>query len=109
MERCVFVKLDSFTFFYRGLNGFVSAAIAFNILHISQRLVTLYDPTNPVLRPKLIHCKVRHRTTSCNSQSSQCDSSDITDNIVSIKLLRAMHKIFAYIRETNSINIKLLI
>ncbi|KAL0112102.1 hypothetical protein PUN28_013376 [Cardiocondyla obscurior] len=49
-------------------------------IFVLQRLVTLYDPTNPVLRPKLLQCKGR-RKISCNQQSSQCDSIDCTDNI----------------------------
>jgi len=45
--------------------------------------VTLYDPTNPVLRPKLLQYIERHKTASYNLRSSQCDFTDITDNIVS--------------------------
>lgn len=54
---------------------------------IPQRLVTLYDPTNPVLRPKLVQCKARHKIVSYNLRSNECDSIDSTDNIVSIEFL----------------------
>lgn len=60
----------------------------FNTLIILQRLVTLYDPTNPVLRSKLLQYIARHKTASYNLRSSQCDFTDITDitdNIVSIE------------------------
>lgn len=50
--------------------------------------MTLYDPTNPVLRPKLIQCKTRQETTQYNAQSSQSDPIDITDNIVGTKYER---------------------
>ncbi|KAK0180736.1 hypothetical protein PV327_003090 [Microctonus hyperodae] len=46
---------------------------------ILQRLVKLYDPTNPAIRPLLIHYKERHRITSHSSQSSQCDSVNSSD------------------------------
>ncbi|KAH0535397.1 uncharacterized protein LOC123267719 [Cotesia glomerata] len=46
---------------------------------VLQRLVTLYDPTNPVFRPLLVRYRARRRTTSHGSQSSQCDSLDSSD------------------------------
>ncbi|XP_057334647.1 uncharacterized protein LOC130673595 [Microplitis mediator] len=46
---------------------------------VLQRLVTLYDPTNPAFRPLLIRYRARRRTTSHGSQSSQCDSLDSSD------------------------------
>nr|XP_033323093.1 uncharacterized protein LOC117218656 [Megalopta genalis] len=49
-------------------------------IFVLQRLVTLYDPTNPVIRPRIVHCRLRHRTTSHSSQSSQCDSIDLVEN-----------------------------
>ncbi|XP_011686419.1 PREDICTED: uncharacterized protein LOC105449118 [Wasmannia auropunctata] len=50
-------------------------------IFVLQRLVTLYDPTNPVLRPKLVQCKARQKVSS-NLRSNQCDSTtDSTDNI----------------------------
>ncbi|XP_053987652.1 uncharacterized protein LOC128881032 [Hylaeus volcanicus] len=49
-------------------------------IFVLQRLVTLYDPTNPVIRPRIIQCRLRHRTTSQSSQSSQCDSIDLLVN-----------------------------
>jgi hypothetical protein len=50
-----------------------------------QRLVTLYDPTNPILRSRLIQCQSDHKKASYSQQSSQCDSADVADNIVSTK------------------------
>ncbi|KAK0092550.1 hypothetical protein PV326_001178 [Microctonus aethiopoides] len=50
----------------------------FNVI-ILQRLATLYDPTNPAIRPLLIHYKERHGITSHSSQSSQCDSVNSSD------------------------------
>jgi len=47
----------------------------------------LYDPTNPVLRPKLVQCKARHKVISHNLRFIHCDFVDSTDNIVSIKFL----------------------
>jgi len=44
----------------------------------------LYDPTNPVLRPKLVQCKARHKVISHNLRFIHCDFVDSTDNIVSI-------------------------
>ncbi|XP_011633715.1 uncharacterized protein LOC105424907 [Pogonomyrmex barbatus] len=52
-----------------------------DILIKSQRLVTLYDPTNPVLRPKLVQCRAHRRTASPNLRSDQYDSTDSIDNI----------------------------
>ncbi|XP_043788507.1 uncharacterized protein LOC122712731 isoform X3 [Apis laboriosa] len=49
-------------------------------IFVLQRLVTLYDPTNPVIRPRVVRCRLRHRTTSHSSQSSQCDSIDLMEN-----------------------------
>ncbi|XP_076673695.1 RCC1 and BTB domain containing protein claret [Andrena cerasifolii] len=49
-------------------------------IFVLQRLVTLYDPTNPVIRPRVLRCRLRHRTTSHSSQSSQCDSIDLVEN-----------------------------
>ncbi|XP_076387306.1 RCC1 and BTB domain containing protein claret isoform X2 [Megachile rotundata] len=49
-------------------------------IFVLQRLVTLYDPTNPVIRPRIVRCRLRHRTTSHSSQSSQCDSIDLLEN-----------------------------
>ncbi|XP_015122188.1 uncharacterized protein LOC107044705 [Diachasma alloeum] len=46
---------------------------------VLQRLVTLYDPTNPIFRPLLVKYRARRRTTSHSSQSSQCDSLDSSD------------------------------
>ncbi|XP_034951162.1 uncharacterized protein ca [Chelonus insularis] len=46
---------------------------------VLQRLVTLYDPTNPAFRPLLVRYCSRRRTTSHSSQSSQCDSLDSSD------------------------------
>ncbi|XP_015431451.1 PREDICTED: uncharacterized protein LOC107187791 [Dufourea novaeangliae] len=48
-------------------------------IFVLQRLVTLYDPTNPVIRPRIVHCRLHHRTTSHSSQSSQCDSIDLEE------------------------------
>ncbi|XP_012059515.1 PREDICTED: uncharacterized protein LOC105622712 [Atta cephalotes] len=50
-------------------------------IFVLQRLVTLYDPTNSVLRPRLIRCKARHKMLSYDLRSNQCDSIDSTDNI----------------------------
>jgi len=47
----------------------------------------LYDPTNPVLRPKLVQCKARHKVISYNLRNIHCDFIDSTDNIVSIEFL----------------------
>ncbi|XP_076627928.1 RCC1 and BTB domain containing protein claret isoform X2 [Colletes latitarsis] len=49
-------------------------------IFVLQRLVTLYDPTNPVIRPRIVQCRLRHRSTSHSSQSSQCDSLDLLEN-----------------------------
>lgn len=49
-------------------------------IFVLQRLVTLYDPTNPILRPKLVQCKARHKMMSYNLRSNQCDSMDSTDD-----------------------------
>ncbi|XP_003698590.1 uncharacterized protein LOC100869963 [Apis florea] len=49
-------------------------------IFVLQRLVTLYDPTNPVIRPRVVRCRLRHRATSHSSQSSQCDSIDLMEN-----------------------------
>ncbi|KOX68598.1 X-linked retinitis pigmentosa GTPase regulator like protein [Melipona quadrifasciata] len=49
-------------------------------IFVLQRLVTLYDPTNPVTRPRVVRCRLRNRTTSHSSQSSQCDSIDLVEN-----------------------------
>ncbi|KYN06247.1 X-linked retinitis pigmentosa GTPase regulator like protein, partial [Cyphomyrmex costatus] len=48
-------------------------------IFVLQRLVTLYDPTNPVLRPKLIQSKARQKIYKL--PFNQCDSVDATDNI----------------------------
>lgn len=48
-------------------------------IFVLQRLVYLYDPTNPVFRPLLVRYRARRRTTSHSSQSSQCDSLDSSD------------------------------
>ncbi|XP_036149418.1 uncharacterized protein LOC105829672 isoform X2 [Monomorium pharaonis] len=50
-------------------------------IFVLQRLVTLYDPTNPVLRPKLVQCKSRHKMMPYNFQFDHCDSTvDSMDN-----------------------------
>ncbi|EZA47730.1 X-linked retinitis pigmentosa GTPase regulator-like protein [Ooceraea biroi] len=49
-------------------------------IFVLQRLVTLYDPTNPTLRSRLIQCQIRRKITSYSQQSSQCDSIDVADN-----------------------------
>ncbi|XP_076160766.1 RCC1 and BTB domain containing protein claret isoform X2 [Ptiloglossa arizonensis] len=49
-------------------------------IFVLQRLVALYDPTNPVIRPRIVQCRLRHRATSHSSQSSQCDSIDLLEN-----------------------------
>ncbi|KAG7209510.1 hypothetical protein KM043_015595 [Ampulex compressa] len=49
-------------------------------IFVLQRLVTLYDPSSPVVRPCIARYRARHRTTSLSSQSSQCDSIDIAEN-----------------------------
>ncbi|EFN66274.1 X-linked retinitis pigmentosa GTPase regulator-like protein [Camponotus floridanus] len=59
---------------------FVRSNLRESQIFVLQRLVTLYDPTNPVLRPKLLQYITRHKT-SYNLRSSQCDFTDITDNI----------------------------
>ncbi|KAK2577382.1 hypothetical protein KPH14_003497 [Odynerus spinipes] len=60
--------------------SFIVSNISELQIFVLQRLITLYDPTNPVLRPRLVKCKARHRTTSYSSQSSQCDSVDLAEN-----------------------------
>ncbi|XP_043498025.1 uncharacterized protein LOC122521394 isoform X1 [Polistes fuscatus] len=60
--------------------SFIINSISELQIFVLQRLITLYDPTNPVLRPRLVKCKARHRTTSYSSQSSQCDSIDLAEN-----------------------------
>ncbi|XP_014238652.1 uncharacterized protein LOC106660234 [Trichogramma pretiosum] len=47
---------------------------------IIDRLLKLYDPTNPSLRPLLTRLKIRRRTASRCSFSSQCDSLDFTED-----------------------------
>ncbi|XP_046477721.1 uncharacterized protein ca [Neodiprion pinetum] len=61
--------------------AFVLANLATLQLFALQRLTALYDPTSPVLRPLLIRCRARHRTTSHSSQSSQFDSLDLTETL----------------------------
>ncbi|XP_072761626.1 uncharacterized protein Ca isoform X2 [Anoplolepis gracilipes] len=60
---------------------FVRSNLRESQIFVLQRLVTLYDPTNPVLRPKLLQYTVRHKMASYNLQSSQCDFTDVADNI----------------------------
>ncbi|XP_012265195.2 uncharacterized protein LOC105691366 isoform X1 [Athalia rosae] len=60
-------------------SAFVLANLPRLQLFALQRLTALYDPTNPVLRPLLIRCRARHRTTSHSSQSSQFDSLDLSE------------------------------
>ncbi|EFN83345.1 X-linked retinitis pigmentosa GTPase regulator-like protein [Harpegnathos saltator] len=65
---------------------FVRSNLRDSQIFVLQRLVTLYDPTNPVLRTRLMKCKERHRTTSHSRRSSQCDSTDVTDNIEELQM-----------------------
>ncbi|XP_050454237.1 uncharacterized protein LOC126852967 isoform X1 [Cataglyphis hispanica] len=58
---------------------FVRSNLRESQIFVLQRLVTLYDPTNPVLRPKLLQYTARHKMASYNVQSSQCDFIDVTD------------------------------
>ncbi|XP_029664536.1 uncharacterized protein LOC115236290 isoform X3 [Formica exsecta] len=60
---------------------FVRSNLRESQIFVLQRLVTLYDPTNPVLRPKLLQYTARHKMVLCNLRSSQCDFIDVTDNI----------------------------
>ncbi|XP_043664622.1 uncharacterized protein LOC122627529 isoform X1 [Vespula pensylvanica] len=60
--------------------SFIGSSISELQIFVLQRLITLYDPTNPIIRPRLVKCKARHRTTSYSSQSSQCDSIDLAEN-----------------------------
>ena len=58
-------------------------------IRMLQRLITLYDPTNPVLRPLVLQCRVRHRTNSRNSLSSSVELTEtqvltyVSENIYS--------------------------
>lgn len=61
--------------------AFVLANLATFQLFALQRLTALYDPTSPVLRPLLVRCRARHRTTSHSSQSSQFDSLDLSETL----------------------------
>ncbi|XP_046742534.1 uncharacterized protein LOC124409162 [Diprion similis] len=61
--------------------AFVLANLATLEVFALQRLTALYDPTSPILRPLLIRCRARHRTTSHSSQSSQFDSLDLTETL----------------------------
>ncbi|XP_024936810.1 uncharacterized protein LOC107263725 isoform X2 [Cephus cinctus] len=58
---------------------FVSTNLTSLQIFVLQRLISLYDPTNVILRPLLIRCRARRRTTSRSSQSSQCDSLDMSE------------------------------
>ncbi|XP_066588332.1 uncharacterized protein ca [Prorops nasuta] len=60
--------------------NFVLESLPNSQTFVLQRLLTLYDPTNAVLRPGLARCRARHRSISYSSQSSQCESMDLTDN-----------------------------
>ena len=42
-----------------------------------QRLLELYDPTNPILRPLMIQCRTQHKSNSQNVLSNSVESSDI--------------------------------
>ncbi|XP_076756092.1 RCC1 and BTB domain containing protein claret isoform X2 [Xylocopa sonorina] len=66
-------------------------------IFVLQRLVTLYDPTNPVIRPRIVRCRLRHRTTSYSSQSSQCDSIDLMENDEADTLIEEMIETFLLI------------
>ncbi|XP_029179044.1 uncharacterized protein LOC114946614 isoform X2 [Nylanderia fulva] len=59
---------------------FVRSNLRESQIFVLQRLVTLYNPTNPVLRPKLLQYIARHKA-SYNLRSSQCDFTDVIDNI----------------------------
>ncbi|XP_024872319.1 uncharacterized protein LOC112454915 [Temnothorax curvispinosus] len=61
--------------------SFVRSNLRDSQIFVLQRLVTLYDPTNPVLRPKLVQCKARHKVIACNLRSNQCHSIDSMDNM----------------------------
>ncbi|XP_014467574.1 PREDICTED: uncharacterized protein LOC106740753 isoform X2 [Dinoponera quadriceps] len=60
---------------------FIRNSLRDSQIFVLQRLVTLYDPTNPVLRAMLMKCKERHKVTSHSRRSSQCDPIDVTDII----------------------------
>ncbi|XP_077282523.1 RCC1 and BTB domain containing protein claret isoform X3 [Temnothorax americanus] len=61
--------------------SFVRSNLRDSQIFVLQRLVTLYDPTNPVLRPKLVQCKARHKVVACTQRSTQCHSIDSMDNM----------------------------
>lgn len=51
-----------------------------------QRLISLYDPTNPTVRPLLTRFKARRRTGSRGSFSSQNDSLELSEDLVRIQM-----------------------
>ncbi|XP_058799619.1 uncharacterized protein LOC131669061 isoform X2 [Phymastichus coffea] len=52
-----------------------------------QRLTSLYDPTNPAIRPLLLRFTARRRQASRSSFSSQCDSLDLSEELDEINVL----------------------
>ncbi|KAF7988653.1 hypothetical protein HCN44_001226 [Aphidius gifuensis] len=72
-------SLLSYPIFAKKHMEFVHKNLSQLQIFVLQRLIDLYDPTNPVFRPLLVRYKSRRRTTSHSSQSSQCDSLDSSD------------------------------
>ncbi|XP_031777146.1 uncharacterized protein LOC100677930 isoform X2 [Nasonia vitripennis] len=66
---------------------FVLANLSSLEIFILQRLIALYDPTNPAIRPLVLRFKARRRAASRSSFSSQCDSLDLSEDLDEIGVL----------------------
>ncbi|XP_033222191.1 uncharacterized protein LOC117176193 isoform X2 [Belonocnema kinseyi] len=64
--------------------SFVLANLSSLQTFVLQRLITLYDPTNPLLRPLVRQCKGRNRTNSRNSLSSSIESTEMQEEIATL-------------------------
>ncbi|XP_043461144.1 uncharacterized protein LOC122497855 [Leptopilina heterotoma] len=78
----------------RGMIGNLSIAkshMSFVLANLSslqefvlQRLILLYDPTNPVLRPLMAQCKSQRRSDSRNSLTNSLESIDLQEEMFSL-------------------------
>lgn len=84
LQSPVLFKIIKYRFLLKMFIDSQVGVFLLNYFDLFQRLITLYDPTNVALRPLLVRCRNRHRTTSQCSVSSQCDSIDSSDALVSI-------------------------
>ena len=78
----------------KSLIAYILSNLAYFDNFIIQRLIALFDPSNPAIRPIVLRCKAHKRTISRSSISSQCDSLDLSEELV------IMNKNLAYLKVT---------